>query len=139
MKGLWIVFSTLRSDRKRSLFSREVLVVVSLLVTLTLAGCGGPLPPRPPPPDPEGLGTPLGDLCVHLRDLGCPEGQPAPSGKTCYQELRVRSKLLAIPTQCLAEAPDVDAIRACGGSEELHFRCEVAPARAAPLAGDAGT
>ena len=51
-------------------------------------------------------------VCAHLRTLQCPEGQPSPKGKTCEQ--LVTELPYFLPTQCVADATDVDDVRSCG-------------------------
>jgi hypothetical protein len=57
------------------------------------------VPPSPKLPEGDGLGTPLGDLCAHLRELKCREGSPKTQNgvtRTCYQALTVATRTRSI-------------------------------------------
>src|SRR5262249_40516446 len=64
------------------------LAILALAVALSSVSCQkmSPAPPPTPPPPHEqssGWQQPCTDFCRHLRTLGCPEGQPRPSGRSC--------------------------------------------------------
>lgn len=58
-------------------------------------------------------------VCQNLARLQCPEGKPTQSGMSCPDVLRKALKLRDLPMACLSYAPDVTALRECGG-----VRCE---------------
>jgi hypothetical protein len=58
------------------------LATLALAAALSSASCQQA--PAPPPPPPSSVWQqPCADFCGHLRTLGCPEGQPRPSGRSC--------------------------------------------------------
>jgi hypothetical protein len=111
-----------------------------IALTVALSGCTpppftptGPTPPGfvdiPTPAPPydgdggNGLGAIVGDACAKLRELHCPEGEPLPSGRTCYEHLVTLSAFADVPASCVAEATSVDRVRECGGPSTVRFRC----------------
>ena len=110
-----------------------------LLLLGTCAACKTAIPPPPVDwvevpveaqldsgvADRDGIGTDLGNICVKFRTLGCPEGDPITPSITCYEHLAaLQAANVPMPIQCLKDALlTVDAIRACGGSDQLRFRC----------------
>lgn len=75
--------------------------------------------------DRDGIGTDLGNICVKFRTLGCPEGDPISPTITCYEHLAaLQAANVPMPIECLKVALlSTDAIRACGGSDQVRFRC----------------
>lgn len=62
------------------------LAMLALAVALSSVSCQkmSPAPPPPPPHEQSSVWQqPCADFCQHLRTLGCPEGQPRPSGRSC--------------------------------------------------------
>lgn len=49
--------------------------------------------------------------CVHLRDLGCPEG----TSPHCVPACETMAALSSAPAACWLDAGTVDAVKACGG------------------------
>lgn len=94
------------------------------LVALALVACLPPrLPDVPPPTDRDGIGTDIGAACEVLRRVGCPEGFPARTGRTCFEAYSRAAELVDVPTVCLQAATTEDDIRACGDSNTLRVRC----------------
>jgi hypothetical protein len=106
--------------------------LVSLIFALVVAGC--PLhDPVPVEPDPSGyppgdeivpeyadgsaqaLASPCGQSCKRIEALGCPEGKPNAVGWSCYRVCVTATRLRRLPVACWTSAPNVDALRACGG------------------------
>lgn len=100
-------------------------LVLSLIACKTT--CPSELPPQEPIPEGDGVSSPLGKMCLHLRELGCPEGQPrTKNGKTrtCYQSLSVSDNGVPIPIDCVTTAISQNAVRSCGDpAREITFRC----------------
>lgn len=92
---------------------------LSVFLCFVLTGCPQPVEK---PVDHDGLGTDLGNACVTLRTLHCPEGDAA-NGSTCFEHLTRRSALVVVPTACLRDAASPDDVRACGGADTLRIRC----------------
>jgi hypothetical protein len=99
----------------------------ALLVSACASSHPPDVPPGPAIPDGDGLGSPIGLMCVRLRALGCPEGRTrALNGKqrTCYQAMSVVQDTATIPVECVTLAPNVEAVRSCGDSARtITFRC----------------
>lgn len=75
--------------------------------------------------DRDGNGTDLGACCHSLRLHGCYEGMARQGGQTCYEHLLTLEAVgIPIPAVCVAEATSAEAIRACGDSTTLRFRCQ---------------
>jgi hypothetical protein len=110
-----------------------LLVLVACRTTPAPFSPDGPSPPTYvdiPTPAPayagdggDGLGTLVGDACARLRELGCPEGAPMAVGRTCYEHLVTLSAVATVPAACLRDSTSVAAIRACGTSNTVRFRC----------------
>ena len=87
------------------------------------------VPPAPKLPEGDGLDTPLGAACAHLRELGCPEGEARTrNGKTrtCYQTMLLAqdSTKATVPVECVRGAPTREAVRECGDrNRDITFRC----------------
>lgn len=124
---------------RSKLFSVSTLSVMSLV--MAAAGCPppnslfpkcddaeNPCPPVDPayPEDPtlDGVSSQAGRACQALRASGCGEGyRDSRTGKTCFERLQNEATLVAVPYQCLIEAKNAEAIRACGTKDTLRYRC----------------
>lgn len=64
---------------------RTAITFLALVTGLLVAGCPLPGPPEPPgpPPGPHPQGATCVTACAKLNELGCPEGEPTPDGKSC--------------------------------------------------------
>ncbi len=59
--------------------------IVSLPLSVAVAGCWSPGPP-PQPPKPEPVeGATCASACDRFRELGCPEGEDTAGGGTCEE------------------------------------------------------
>ena len=92
-----------------------------VLAVAALAACHTAIPAAPV--DHNASATPLGAACVHLRDLGCPEGSPNRKGRTCFDVMTNAAAIADVPTSCLVAAMTVEAIRACGDEHTVRVRC----------------
>lgn len=75
---------------------------------------------------PDGLGTPIGDACLQLRKIGCPEGFPHPGTfRTCFQIYVAMIAMLGAeaPVVCIKASPSVAAVQACGDANQIRVRC----------------
>jgi hypothetical protein len=97
-------------------------VSVSILVASYALGaalaCYDPKDPHLPPVEPDyprASEIDAGEVCAHLRALGCPEGSPTPGGRPCEAALTSARRLLPYPEGCWLDAGTVDAAVACGG------------------------
>lgn len=101
--------------------------VVALCVAATIGACrGDDLPPKPPPyelTDRDAPDSPLGQVCVRLRHLGCPEAYPNRRGRTCFETLSSAAELVPVPLECLRDADSVEAVRECGDANTTRVRC----------------
>ena len=82
------------------------------LAALTLAalvvGCPSPaLPPEPPVVETVSAER----VCARLAELECPEADDA---NRCVEGVRRMQRLVRLDTACVADARDVEAVRACG-------------------------
>jgi hypothetical protein len=110
-----------------------LLVLIGCRSTPVPISPDGPSPPSYvdiPTPAPtydgdggDGLGTLVGGACARLRELGCPEGAPTASGRTCYEHLTTLSAVADVPAECVRDASTVAVVRACGASNTVRFRC----------------
>lgn len=120
-----------------------------VLVVVAVVGCPGqtlfpkcddpahpcpPVEPNYPTSDRDGVGTPIGDACVQLRRLGCPEGfGNAKSNRTCFESYTDAAKLAAVPADCLRSSGTQGAARGCGNANSVRVRCIM------PAAGEEGS
>jgi hypothetical protein len=118
---------------------RTFILLVSLAVDAPLVvACQGDTvfprcddPARPCPPvhpdyptsDRDGLGTTIGDACDRLRRMGCPEGWPNRSGRTCFESYTSASMLAAVPATCITRATTQSEVRSCGDENTVRVRC----------------
>jgi len=83
--------------------------------------------PSPAPPyntsDRDGLGTAIGNACLQLRRLACPEGFPTATKRTCFEHFTVLSALADVPADCFKASPSVDVVRGCGTAQTHRVRC----------------
>lgn len=95
---------------------------LAALTALALVGAQGGSCHREPTPRPEP--APLGDsaapgdcsaACSHLRDLGCPAGQPTPKGASCEEVCQSTedSGVVTLNPACVARAASCDAVDNC--------------------------
>lgn len=98
---------------------------LALLALIALPACRGEPATQQIVTDREGVGTPNGEACQRLREVGCVEGFPK-NGRTCFEHLQERGNLnIPIPTDCIVDAGDRESVRRCGTDLELAltFRC----------------
>jgi hypothetical protein len=104
-------------------------LITAALVALAACHVAPPpdVPPGPPIPEGDEESTPLGKMCVRLRELRCSEGEPrTKNGKTrtCYQAMTATEDNAPIPVECVIAAPTQEAARACGDpARQITFRC----------------
>lgn len=92
---------------------KNLLLVI--LACLFCCGCGScPLVPTPAPIDPRDATTCPG-ACMHLRQLGCEEGQPLPDGTTC--------EVFCERTQAAGHALRPSCVMQITTCAELESRC----------------
>jgi len=110
----------------------RLLVIAAIFLTACVHRAEPPVAPLVIPVDPtyaeepvvDGLGSPAGNACRNLRNLGCPEGfKDGRTGKTCYQRLEHEAELVKIPYACFASAKSRDAAQRCGTKDTLRVRC----------------
>lgn len=79
------------------------------LLPIVLGSCG-PLPPVPPPST-----VTCGQVCAHLRALGCEEGNPTPAGATCEEvcELIQTSGIVSWDLECRAAISECSELDDC--------------------------
>ncbi len=75
------------------------------------AACGGHLPTPRKPARPDLCAA----ACSHLRDLGCPEGEPTPGGATCEDWCTAveDSGAATLNPECLAGVKSCSEVDAC--------------------------
>jgi hypothetical protein len=73
--------------------------------------------------DRDGLGSPIGSTCAHLRSLGCPEGFVTRAGRTCFEHMTSLDSFSTIPYHCINEASSPEAVRDCGNTSDVRIRC----------------
>lgn len=113
---------------------------ITIVGFLAIACNAPPAPPEAPivmvvTDGDNGDGTPIGDACHRLRELGCPEGTPNSRGKTCYQNLTVAAryapmgsdggKIDLFPSACISAAISIAAVRECGDNHTIRVRCRL--------------
>jgi len=71
--------------------------------------------PEPPPIEKVPRETwKCADACKHLRDLGCPEGQPLADGTSCTTWCEKTERAgMPVGVQCIVAAPDCNSIYTC--------------------------
>lgn len=99
------------------------LCLLSCVLVVVACGSTWSPPPISPPTDRDGPGNPMGQACIRLREVGCPEGWPSRSGRTCFETLTSAAELASVPSACLAGARSVDDVRACGSANTVRVRC----------------
>lgn len=96
------------------------------LVLVVLVACTRPSSPQPVSYDAggrDGLGTPIGNTCAHLRSLGCPEGFTTKSGRTCFEHLSNLDAIAVVPYACLDAASSPESVRECGDDTSVRVLC----------------
>ncbi|HVJ94874.1 MAG TPA: hypothetical protein VM580_34060 [Labilithrix sp.] len=96
-----------------------------MIAMVALAACAEVFPPVTSytTGDRDGLDTPVGKCCEHLRRLGCAEGFQGSRKRTCYESYTVASKLADVPITCLLAATTQSEIQACGDANSIRVRC----------------
>lgn len=104
-------------------FRVQIAPTVLAAALLVLYGCPrGDLPAQ----DRDAPSSPIGRTCVSLQRVGCPEGDPLPNGRSCYDHLSDVALRINIPTRCVEDATTAADVRSCGdGKTELRFRCRI--------------
>lgn len=104
--------------------TEALLLIVGALICASMTGCRATRTPEAT--DRDGIGTPIGSACAHLRLLGCPEGSPLiKPDETCYEHMSRVSGFVEVPSGCLADAGSIEIARACGGPDTLRVRCNL--------------
>lgn len=88
---------------------------IAFMFAIVLSSCHHIPEPLPPLP-----GTPEA-ACANLARLKCPEAKTTRTGVTCGEVVRLTLKYRELPLDCIANAEDVDDVRACGPEA---VRCE---------------
>lgn len=65
----------------------------------------------------------LASACLHLRELGCPEGSPNRKGTSCEAVMAKAEHLADVPATCIIQAWDVTEVRACGDLTTVRVKC----------------
>lgn len=79
-----------------------------IALVLFLSSCHHVPEPLPPMPDTAEA------ACANLSRLQCPEARPTKSGVMCPELVAKASRLRNMNLGCVANAPDIDALRDCG-------------------------
>ena len=113
------------NPRRRSVTPRieRSFIACLAVVTVACASEGATRTASPEPPAKDVSGERFAVACANLRKLGCPEGEPNARGVTCSASLERASHLAPVDAGCLSNATDVDAVRACGGVDQVRVRC----------------
>lgn len=110
----------------------KLIALTTFSSVLLLLACASTPPDTPKPPaDPDGIGQPIGDVCVQLRKVGCPEGKPnAKTSKTCFENYTAAAKIVnasdpaqAVPIACLRVAATPVDVGKCGDANTIRVKC----------------